>query len=445
MLVLLRSAPTNNEGLAGDAMDNESDNEGQEGSGGGRSQPSTPREKLLSEWQHELYNTNAYDEWVETHLFPPEDMDHWDSVEVMMQPRFDIVDFQGRSPAFHRFLKYTEDVRVKLSAAKRMERHGVGHHAGSTLDQIEDVEALDLLPDVIPAGELTVAYGPPKAGKSAWAHKLSICASSIDADFDGEPIMHGRVLFVTLDPGARKAQVKRRMMQIYERLGIDRHDDRLILVDDVVFLDDPLSVNSLLKKNPGQFVLVVIDPLYKALSNGDPSVASVMVKATEGMKTICSATGAAVLILHHDTKSSGEMFGSVFLKAALDSQLYVERNKDAVTVTVEVVKNGEPRATPFVYRIDGAFLESAETRTNKKSAQPDATITVLRPDMLALVPTEWTTTAMVYKLVAHLLRGATASAKKKEWERVRQSWEAAGLVAQNAKTRSMRRVAEDDE
>ena len=80
------------------------------------------------------------------------------------------------------------------------------------------------------------------------------------------------------------------------------------------------------------------------MTGGDPSFAGPMNAATEGVKTIIGATGGALLLLHHATKSKGEMYGSVFLDAAFDARLFVERVKDYVTVTVEVIKNGDPDA-----------------------------------------------------------------------------------------------------
>jgi hypothetical protein len=427
-------------------MNIESDIEGQESSDSETSRASTARENVLIEWEEQFsrQTPTMQQAWNESHRNPEYENDfrgdRWECIEASLVP-LDGVDLVHRSTAFLKLLEYAEGVRVKLKAIDRLERRGTGYHIGSTLNQIEDVEARDVLPGVIPAGEITVGYGSPKAGKSAFAHKLAICVASDDTEFDGEPIMHGRVLFVTLDPGARKAQVKRRMMQIYERLGIDRRDDTLILVDDVMFLDDPLSVDSLLRKNPGKYVLVVIDPLYKALSNGDPSVASSMTKATEGMKTIAETTGAAVLILHHATKASDEMFGSVFLKAALDSQLFVERTKDTVRVAVEVVKNGAPRETPFTYRLDGAYLESLDKPKIKNvEVEPLA----LRPDMIAMVPITGkpVKASAARKLIAKMLKGKTPSAREKEWERIRQSWADAGWIIQNSKARSIRRVVE---
>jgi hypothetical protein len=426
-------------GLAGVMSDNDQDFGSQEPS----NEASTPREKLLSEWEHTLYDPpseQVYNDWTATHYGGPAtiqdeqeqgtDFTTLDPLPGAVLPTY---------PAFVKFNEVAERFRVRLKALDAMAKRARGQHIGSTLDEIETTEARDVLAGVIPCGQITVAYGLPKVGKSALAHKYAIVVSSDDLDLDGEPVTHGRVLFVTLDPGARKEQVKPRMMRVAERLGVKRRDDRLIVVDDIVFLDDPLSVESLLQHNPGAFELVVIDPLYKALSNGDPSVASVMVAATEGMKMICERTGAALLLLHHATKVGGEMYGSVFLKAALDAQLFVERVKDMVKVTVEEVKNGAPREKPFVYRLDGAFLESTD-RAAKGNGKSDVSA-FPHANMLALIPTTDTLKREARKLVAHLLTG-TNTTQEKQWQRWRKDWLKAGATVENGDT--IRRVVGED-
>ena len=293
---------------------------------------------------------------------------------------------------------------------------------------------------MIPAAELTVIYGAPKHGKSAWAHKLAVAVASDNLTFDGLPVEHGRVLFVTLDPGARRVQVKRRLSAICDRLGVPdvMENKRIVLVDDVVFLDDIHSVDHFLQRNPGKFALVVIDPLYKALTSGDPSIAGQMTNATEGMKQIIAATGAALVIVHHATKARGEMYGSVFLDAALDARLYVQRVSDAVTVTVEVVKNGEPPERPFTYRFEKEFLAAVGRDLPKVRDDDDAPVT--HPDMLALIPLTLTPTHKARKLIEHMLTAPSPDAREQEWYRIRADWERDGLVVQNKKTRTIRRV-----
>jgi hypothetical protein len=361
-----------------------------------------------------------------------------ETCEVYLVPKPGCV-FTTTDKAFERFARYSNFVLRQLQRTE-------GAHRGYTLDEIEDDgEDRYLLDGVIPAGELTVIYGAPKHGKSAWAQKLSVCVITDNLDFDGLPVEHGRVLFVTLDPGARRKQVKRRIREICNRLGAPDvlGNKKLVIVDDVVCLDDKESVDHFLQRNPGKFALIVIDPLYKAMTSGDPSIAGAMVAATEGMKTIIGATGGALLIVHHATKSNGEMYGSVFLKAALDAQLFVERAKDTVTVTVEVVKNGEPPDKPFVYRLEKEYL-SAEPPVDHDDppGYPNEPANVTRPDMLELIPTERTLIAKVRPLIDHLLRAPTRKSKEKEWARVRAAWVRDKLVIHSKRDRTIQRVTQ---
>jgi hypothetical protein len=253
--------------------------------------------------------------------------------------------------------------------------------------------------------------------------------------------MHGRVLYVSLDPGARKTQVALRMEQICERLGVEQPEN-LILVHQTVFLDDPESVDSLLRHNPGPFVLVVIDPLYRALVGGDPAHAGAINAAIENVIRITDETGAAVMILNHDTKAGG-MYGSKFLGAATDCKIFVKRDfkTNVVTLKVEMVKNGEPPEKPFVYKLDKEFLERTDRATkgngkSKVSAFPHA-------DMLALIPTTDTLKRDARKLVKDLLSGS-ATAQEKQWQRIRREWVKVGVGATVEKGDMIRRVVGED-
>ena len=305
-----------------------------------------------------------------------------------------------------RFIEYTKRTR------RMLDRHTEAH-SGRSLDDIEDdTETEYLIEGVVPAGALTVGYGPPKAGKSALAQLYTVQVAAKDLD----------VLFISADSGARGGQVKARLRQIMERenVSVNAH---IRVVDSPVILDDPESVASLLEHNPGDFALVVIDPLYKCLS-GDPSQPSVMLAAVAGLARIANETGAAVLVLHHQPKGGdARLYGSVFLDAALDSKVHVERDGDQVTVTVDVLKNDDAPEQPFRYTLEGAYLNAG--------APPISTGTTERPDMLARLPTTWRpikgTRALVEDLFSPKLK---EKGRETLWRRLRAAWDAAKLIEQ---------------
>jgi hypothetical protein len=236
---------------------------------------------------------------------------------------------------------------------------------GVGLEAIEDDGAeLYVVPGIIPTEGASMCYGEQKHGKSIWAQKLAVCITSDGLDFDGLNVRHGRVLYITADSGARRRQVKTRFLQICERLNVAPPTvDRLVIVDTAVKLNDPKSVEDLLRKNPGAFVLVVIDPLFRCV-NGRLSGEEVAADIDQGLTRIAEATSAACLVVHHEPAATDKPFGSVFLQAGGVAQIHavrhvkggVYRDGDKVTVTVQWLKNDEPPAKPFEYRIEAAYL-----------------------------------------------------------------------------------------
>lgn len=396
------------------------------------------REKLLREWVNRFrefgpdgYNevTHAAAAWMATHVcdvveLPDPPCVGTESCRIFLRP-IRGSKFSTRDKVFERFARFSESIRLRI---KKIDLQ----HSGSTLDEIgDDGRPAFFLAGTLPTGAISLAYGKPKHGKSAWAHKLAVCVAA-GLDFDGERVPHGRVLLITLDPGARKRNVKPRLMEIRDRLGA-KVGRNLIIVDDAVILNDPASVESLLRKNPGEFVLVIVDPLYKAV-RGELTQQSVMEAASEGMKMIAVETGAAVLILHHEGRGdSTHAYGSIFLDAAIDSAMHIVRKDDRVTVTVDpiLIKNGAPREAPFVYRLEGPYLESltAPRAPGKTVASPAVVADAPHREMLALIPTVATPIRKARALIEHLLSGEP-DARRKQWERDRAAWADVGLIVQ---------------
>jgi hypothetical protein len=322
----------------------------------------------------------------------------------------------AKHPAYLEFAAYTGTLRKTLA------RLGT-KHSSSALDDIDDTEAEYVVPGMVPAGAgaLTIIYAAPKSGKSALAHKLAVAVASDNLTFDGLPVMHGRVLYVTADPGARKRQVKSRFLRVMERLSVSSNG-RIRLVDDPVTLNDPASVENLLKQNPGEFALVVIDPLYRCIA-GSPAQDVNMSAAVAGLIRIGAQTGAAVVALHHETRNDAHLFGSVFLDAALDSQVHVVRNGDNVRATVELLKNDAAPERPFTYKLEGAFLAAVES-AGKHGAPP-----AVHPKMLARLPVTARPVKGSQALVEDLMPDhLEKDGRETLWRRLREKWEAAGLI-----------------
>jgi hypothetical protein len=339
-----------------------------------------------------------------------------------------------RDPKFAEFQRFNEGVRRALNSLdEKLERlvnpppDAYLPHRGYTLDEIEDEGERYVLAGVVPEG-LAVLYGAPKAGKSAWAQKLSACVSSA-APFDGADVAHGRVLYVSCDTGARCGAVKRRLRDILSRLKLPSNKN-MVIVEDPVILNDAASVTSLLEQNPGKFILVVIDPLYQCVT-GSLVQDAVMMEAIKGLSTISRATGAAVLLIHHEPRGSQHLFGSMLLDAALDAQIHVDRDKDVVTVKVELLKNGQPPKRPFVYQMEAGYLAPATLAMGGKDAATGGAPSAEKDryaQILERLPEIAIRESEARKLNEGLLTGKTPAAKRQAWHRALKAMTKAGLV-----------------
>lgn len=392
---------------------------------------STDREKIMGEWERQANhifcgNEEAYlGAWQRTHIEAEEYSDQWNgSVSVWLEPRpeaaAEIKQWCAKSPMFAKFHAYNEGVRRKLRRIDNRFR-------GKTLEEIPDATGKRyLLSGIIPAGEISIVFGPRKGGKSAFWHKLALCVASDDGKFDDVPVAHGDVLYLTLDPGANVIQVKPRMIEVRQRLHLPP-SKRLILDDtNPVFLDRDDHVEELLSKYPGPLALIVIDSFYRALSSGDPAQAGAVNRAFKNLQWIMEETGAAIGISHHSGRADETRpLGSIFLEAGASSLCRVARDfkTNKITLDVQWLKNDEPSDAPLTYLLDGPYLAPW------KDAKEPADV-VTRPEMLALVVPAPRPVREVRKLIEHLLLAKGDRAREKEWERIRKAWVRAGAVGQ---------------
>ena len=310
---------------------------------------------------------------------------------------------------------------------------------GWSLNEIDENDgSVWPVPGVIPHG-LTFVYGLPKGGKSLWMQKLSACIAGGVA-FDGiKELEHGRVLYITRDIGASRQEVKKRLMKILPRLDLpaDALDGKLILTDDPFYLNDPASVEKLLAHNPGRFVLVVIDSLFRCVI-GSLSQDVVASAAVEAIDRISRATGAAMVAVHHEPRGGEHLFGSVMLDAAYDAQVHVERGKErnSVIVTVQELKNAPISDKPFRYEIEEEYLAPLAGGGGTPAATPKPPSS-RHQEMLALLPAGWFTRKEGRKLVEPLLTG-TEEARRKQWQRAVAAMQASGEI--EIRTNRMRKT-----
>lgn len=349
-------------------------------------------------------------------------------------------------PAYGKFQRYNAAILQELEAVERNFEEALNpppnsrplFKAWSIREINENDGSAWPVPGVIPRG-VTFLYGAPKECKSLWVQNLSVCTAGVVPFDEIDNLEHGRVLYVSRDIGASRQEVKKRLMEISLRRGLSENalDDKLLLTDDPLHLDDHASVDNLLVQNPGPFTLVVIDSLFRCVS-GSLTQDNIASAAAGAFDKISRVTGAGVVVVHHQPRNSEQLFGSIMLDATYDAKLHVERAKDRnfVTVSVQELKNAPISVKALTYRIEGAYLAPA-SGVGAIPLIPAKSGVPRHQEMLALFPDGWFPRKEGRKLVEHLLTGSP-EARRKQWQRAVAAMEDAGEV--EVKRNSMRKM-----
>jgi AAA domain len=363
-----------------------------------------------------------------------------DAIEVVLRdPEFE--DFRRFSTGARRLLDLIgnpiDDVIVPPADPFRPQPAG---DVDAIATAAKDVPRADIVPGFITRG-LTIPHGDTKHCKSLLTQKAAIVvADDTGAKFEGIEVEHGTVIYVTLDLNATKEDIAPGIIEIRRRLGL-KPSGRLHVTDAPLVLNEPASVEYFLELNKARLPckMIVVDSLFSATA-GSLIVDTVVRDAMEGVRTLLRHCNA-VVVPHHDNKG-GDIFGSQFIKAQMNSKIGVVRNvKDGslgnrVTVTTEFLKFGDANLSPFHklrYTLDGPYLHA--------DAPPDVPEGVKRADILAKLPTAPIAISAARKMIERLLTGKTPKTREGQWARLRAHWQDCGVVAVDEKTGTISRRA----
>jgi len=208
-----------------------------------------------------------------------------------------------------------------------------------------------LVDGLIEAGSLSVLFGAPGALKSMLAADLCVCVAGgtpwLPEAMDNAGALAltttlGKVLWVDFDNGARRTD--ERIEALARSRGLTADNDHLFFLSmPVPWLDATKDVSALLEcVDTVGADLVVIDNLG-VVSGCDENSAD-MAQAMSNFRTITEATGAALVLIHHQRKTGatkgarlGETLrGHSSIEASLDMALLVQRD-DVETELVKLV------------------------------------------------------------------------------------------------------------
>jgi KaiC/GvpD/RAD55 family RecA-like ATPase len=183
-----------------------------------------------------------------------------------------------------------------------------------------------LVEGLIPAKGLVCLYGAPGVGKSFVA--LDLALSVIQATtFLSHETNPGPVVYVAAEGSFGLG----RRIDGWESAREQRIEDGLFVLPEAVQLLDVASVSRFIEEAAAvKPRLIVVDTLARCFVGGDENSAQDMGRAIASLDKIARATNAAVLPIHHTTKSElgngPTERGSSALRGAAETMMLLERD-----------------------------------------------------------------------------------------------------------------------
>ena len=232
-----------------------------------------------------------------------------------------------------------------------------------------------LIEGVIEHENLGLIFGNSASGKSLIVQDMSYCIAA-GLPFHEKPTQQGNVLYVC---GEGFAGLKKRFQALHEKyksnpIGLHFTEQPAEFMD----ADSAKAVRQRMDEI-GNISLVVIDTFHRNFGAGDENSARDFGAFLNNIDLYIKSSGAAVLIVHHcGNEANGRSRGSSSIRAAMDVEYQVEKDKnDVVTMTNTKMKDFEPpKPMAFTFEKVGhsVVLETAEftKKTPVKSLSKNA-------------------------------------------------------------------------
>ena len=238
---------------------------------------------------------------------------------------------------------------------------------------------------------LTVAFGDPGCGKSFLAIDMA-CHVATGRAWRGQPVKQGKVLYIA---GEGKNGLSKRFKAWFERHGETPRN--IAVCTNPIQLVDAGGISELvaeIRAMPSQPVLIVIDTINRNFGPGDENSTADMTRAVSGLDALRTATGAAILGIHHTghgDKTRGR--GSIVLNASVDMEYRItktDRTIQAVNTKTKDSDTPPPLAWTLEKQVlpwadeDGTPLDSAVLASTEASTNLSTRGLLTRPQRLTL-------------------------------------------------------------
>lgn len=206
-----------------------------------------------------------------------------------------------------------------------------------------------IIDGLVGRGELGVIYGPPGGGKSALLVDL-LAHIAVDRPWHGRAVWSGPSLLIAAE---RRDLSERRLLALADRLECPVPDlpvaimgGRLDLAVDRDAVDRVVATAAAVEDRAGSALqIIAVDTMSRAAPSLDENDTRAMALFVDRLSQIAARTGAAVVLVSHETKATGSLRGSSALLGAVDVAMRVSGGDRRVA---EVTKANDGPVGPLL-------------------------------------------------------------------------------------------------
>ncbi len=223
------------------------------------------------------------------------------------------------------------------------------------LDAISDEVRAQVVQNIFDAGAVGVLAGSPNAGKTFFAVHLGVHVAAGEPWF-GAKVAQGPVIYVAAEaPGSVKSRAKLAAAHSFpdRRLPFYVVSAAPGLGDEAHYLTDTGKLigacRQVASTEGSQVRMIIIDTVASVLGDGEEN-ADGMLRLASSCKHLAMLTDAAVILVHHPSKSDpAGLRGHSSLQAAVDAILAIETDKATGIRTATLTKSRDSAAGRQVF------------------------------------------------------------------------------------------------
>jgi len=217
-------------------------------------------------------------------------------------------------------------------------------------------------------GEMSVVYGHPSSGKSAFVEDTALRIAA-GVEVHGRPVRRGAVLYVALE---RKKVIERRAIAFRIKHGYAELP--FAILGGVIDLRETANAEAIVaiakeveKETTEPVVLVVIDTLSRALAGGDENSPKDMGAIVKACGVIGDGTKAHVQLVHHMPVEAERMRGHGALLGAADTTILVDKGEIRTATVVKA--NDSEEGVQISFKLESVIV-GADGKTDAPVVVP---------------------------------------------------------------------------